>query len=79
MPRHKTKLILIQTLKPSYFRPSHQTQVNADPFTEIESISISQTEIASQFRPPTPRRSELRCSHHKTKRFTARIQKTSQF
>ena len=45
MPRHKTKLISIQTLKPSHFRPPHKNWVNSDPYTEINSGSIPRTEI----------------------------------
>ena len=46
-PNTKVKLILIKTLKSSHFRASHKKQVNSDPYTEINSISIPYIEIKS--------------------------------
>ena len=45
MPRHKTKFISIQTLKPSTCRPPDKNEVISDPGTEIKSSSIPHTEI----------------------------------
>ena len=40
MPPHKNKLISIQTLEPSIFRPPPKNQVYSDSYTEVTSISI---------------------------------------
>ena len=47
MPRHKTELISIHTLKTSHFRPPRKNQVNSDPYTEIKSISTTHTTTKS--------------------------------
>ena len=62
-----TKLISIQTLKPSHFRPPHKNQTNCDPYTEIKLSSIPLNWNQVNFD-----------AHTKTKRFAARIQNPSQ-
>ena len=47
MPRHKTKLISIQTPKPSHFRPPNKNQVNSDLCTETKLSSIPHIAIKS--------------------------------
>ena len=43
----KTKLISIQTLNPSHFRPPLKKQVNYDPYTEIKSFLTTHTKRKS--------------------------------
>ena len=61
----KTKVISIQTLKPSIFRPPHKIEVNSDLHTEIK--PSSPTLRSSQFRPPTQKPCGIRSPAQKIK------------
>ena len=56
MPPQKAKLISIHTLNTSIFRPPRKNQVNSDPYTKINSISI-----------PTIKSTQFWCRGTKTK------------
>ena len=63
MPRHKTKLISIHTLKPSHFRPPHKNQVNSDLYTEIKSKSITNKWNQVSFDNAYKNEVKIRCPH----------------